>query len=215
MSDLFNPTWLYVKVHNKTGLKYLGKTIQNPYFYDGSGKHWKSHLKKHGKDITTLWVHKYDDQSLLKEEALFFSKIYDVVNSKEWANKIVEDGSTGGNTYIRTPELNAIMSSATTGNTMPVGFGEKISKAKTGKKRPAGFGDLMSSLLTGIKKPAGFSEKISCALSNKAKTDSHKLNLSESIKNIPKLKCSHCGTTSSPGNHKRWHNENCKSKIIK
>jgi hypothetical protein len=50
MSKEFVPTWLYVKVHNKTGLKYLGKTIQDPYKYGGSGVHWSSHVKKHGND---------------------------------------------------------------------------------------------------------------------------------------------------------------------
>lgn len=49
MSNFF----LYEKIHNKTGLKYFGKTTQNPYTYQGSGKRWKNHIKKHGYDVTT------------------------------------------------------------------------------------------------------------------------------------------------------------------
>ena len=42
---------LYVKTHNKTGLKYLGRTTQDPYKYKGSGTYWRSHLKKHGNRV--------------------------------------------------------------------------------------------------------------------------------------------------------------------
>jgi hypothetical protein len=46
--------YLYVKTHNVTGLKYLGKTESNdPHKYPGSGTYWKSHLTKHGKDYHT------------------------------------------------------------------------------------------------------------------------------------------------------------------
>ena len=40
--------YLYVKTHNKTGLKYLGKTSKNPHSYLGSGVDWKTHLKENG-----------------------------------------------------------------------------------------------------------------------------------------------------------------------
>ena len=45
--------YLYLKTHAKTGLKYLGKTITDPYTYLGSGKRWRRHLAKHGNDIIT------------------------------------------------------------------------------------------------------------------------------------------------------------------
>lgn len=49
--------YLYVKTHNETNLKYFGKTIRDDYEkYSGSGKHWKSHLKKHGNNIKTVLV---------------------------------------------------------------------------------------------------------------------------------------------------------------
>lgn len=42
----FLPTTLYIKTHNKTGLKYFGKTTSNdPYKYKGSGSYWLDHLK--------------------------------------------------------------------------------------------------------------------------------------------------------------------------
>lgn len=42
---MIKPTYLYIKEHDITGLKYLGKTIADPYSYLGSGKYWKDHKR--------------------------------------------------------------------------------------------------------------------------------------------------------------------------
>lgn len=34
---IYKPTYLYIKVHSITGMKYFGKTTKNPIKYDGSG----------------------------------------------------------------------------------------------------------------------------------------------------------------------------------
>jgi hypothetical protein len=88
-------TYLYAKQHRVTGLRYFGKTTRDPYKYLGSGLHWKRHLKIHGKDIDTTWVQAYTDLSICEEEALFFSKVYNIVDSKEWANVKPENGKDG------------------------------------------------------------------------------------------------------------------------
>jgi len=36
----YKPSYLYIKKHNETGLKYFGKTTQDPYTYQGSGTDW-------------------------------------------------------------------------------------------------------------------------------------------------------------------------------
>jgi hypothetical protein len=44
----FKPTYLMVKTHNQTSLKYFCKTVKNnPLTYLGSGKYWTRHLKAH------------------------------------------------------------------------------------------------------------------------------------------------------------------------
>lgn len=91
----FQPTWLYIKQHNKTGLKYLGKTTKNPLTYPGSGLHWKRHLKKHGHDVSTPWCRLYTDRESLVTEALNLSDLHNVVKSKEWANMKPENGLDG------------------------------------------------------------------------------------------------------------------------
>jgi len=44
--------YLYLKTHNITGLKYLGKTTQEPHKYWGSGIDWLLHIKKYGYNVT-------------------------------------------------------------------------------------------------------------------------------------------------------------------
>ena len=85
--------YLYIKTHNKTGLKYLGKTNRDDYHtYPGSGVHWKRHLDKHGYDYSTRILLATEDNDELKETGLFFSKLFNIVESKEWANFQEEKG---------------------------------------------------------------------------------------------------------------------------
>lgn len=91
---------LMIKVHNKTGLKYLCYTQSTGVYYDsykGSGKHWKKHLKKHGDDISTTLIFESNDYTEFKKYAIEKSVEFDIVNSYEWANLKPEDG-TGGDT---------------------------------------------------------------------------------------------------------------------
>lgn len=92
----FKPTYLYIKTHNQTGLKYFGKTIKDPFEYNGSGTYWLRHLEKHGYDITTSIVGYYTDKQLCKETAIEFSKSQNIVESKDWANLCDENGTDGG-----------------------------------------------------------------------------------------------------------------------
>ena len=86
--------YLYVKSHNKTGLKYLGKTTARcPYAYTGSGKYWLRHIKKHGYDVKTEILIKTTCEKEIKEAGIYYSKKWNVVNSKEWANLTEETGN--------------------------------------------------------------------------------------------------------------------------
>lgn len=88
--------YLYLKTHNKTGLKYLGKTISNdPYSYQGSGKVWRRHISKHGYDVTTEILLETDDKVKLKDAGIFYSNLWNIVESKDFANLIQESGEGG------------------------------------------------------------------------------------------------------------------------
>jgi hypothetical protein len=89
---------LYIKTHNKTGLKYFGKTsLKNAHSYRGSGKYWLRHLKVHGNDVSTEVVASFDEKNIdsLREFAIDFSIKNNIVESKEWANLVIETGTDG------------------------------------------------------------------------------------------------------------------------
>lgn len=92
--------FLYIKISPK-GLFYLGKfsnksyNTQTVYHYVGSGLYWLRHLKHHKytyKDIKTIVLHETWDEVELKTLGLYYSKLWDVVNSEIWANLVFEQG---------------------------------------------------------------------------------------------------------------------------
>jgi hypothetical protein len=88
--------YLYKKIHNKTGLKYLGKTVQDPYKYKGSGVIWTSHIIEHGYDVTTEILKECCDQEELKYWGKYYSKLWNIVENNDWANLIPESGGGSG-----------------------------------------------------------------------------------------------------------------------
>jgi len=87
--------YLYVKTHNQTGLKYLGKTIRDPFKYRGSGVRWTSHLKKYGNDVSTEILLECQTNDEVRIWGLYYSNLWDVVNSNTWANLKPEEGDGG------------------------------------------------------------------------------------------------------------------------
>jgi NUMOD3 motif len=87
--------YLYHKI-SPLGLNYLGVTHQDPYIYMGSGVYWKRHLKSHNfisEDIKTIILFETTDEKELIEKSTYYSEVYDIVNSKKWANLIPETGN--------------------------------------------------------------------------------------------------------------------------
>lgn len=87
--------YLYLKTHNKTGLKYLGKTTQNPYKYPGSGLYWSKHLNIHGNNVTTEILKECATNEEIKYWGEYYSEMWNVVNSDLFANLKIESGSGG------------------------------------------------------------------------------------------------------------------------
>jgi hypothetical protein len=86
--------FLYHKESPK-GLNYLGITSQDPFVYKGSGKYWKLHLNKHdvkSSDIKTTILFETFNKKELRKKGIYYSELYDVVDSDNWANLIEETG---------------------------------------------------------------------------------------------------------------------------
>ena len=134
-------TYLYVKRHKVTGLKYFGKTIQNPYTYKGSGTYWKRHIKVHGVEfIETIDVWGFDVQSLCTEFAIKFSIDNNIVESSYWANLAIENGISGGPMHQgkrHSTESKKKMSNRRIGIPIPDHIRSKMSQSKIGCKNPS------------------------------------------------------------------------------
>lgn len=177
----FYPTYLYVKTHNITGLKYFGKTTKsNPHAYKGSGDYWLKHLKIHGKDISTEIIGLFEDKDECVKAALKFSEDNNIVNAlnedgkKVWANQIIENGLDGGDTgrtnYSPTTDAtkrkisesnkgrvawNAGLKGVNPGNTRSrtQEQKDKISQKLTGRPRAKGASEKTANKLRGRKRP--------------------------------------------------------------
>jgi len=95
--------YLMIKEIEQTGMKYLCKKKQNlrdindHINYKGSGKFWNRILRAHPDyTIKTTVLGLFTAQELEKQ-GLYYSKFYNIVESKEWANLIPESG-VGGDT---------------------------------------------------------------------------------------------------------------------
>jgi len=224
--------YLYVKTHNKTGLQYLGKTTaKDPHLYTGSGKYWKLHLSKHGKDYSTDIIFESLDLAEIKEKGIYYSQLWDVVNSDKWANLKEEQGDGGAT--IQTIESNQKRSNTMKGRVFTDEHKQKLSAANKGhpdNRSPeslASFKEKASQKLKGKKKPEGFGEAVGnrrrgtkMSEESKAKmktkwTSERKVEQSERTRlqnqNRPKISCPHCSFIgTNPGNMKRYHFANCK-----
>lgn len=175
--------YLYVKTHNKTGLKYLGKTEKDPIKYKGSGKYWKRHVKKHGYDVTTEIIFKSNCKDEISEKGIYYSELWNIVESSEWANMRPETGD-GGDTsqYIDYEKRTQTFINSGYKHTKEIN-----QKAVLGRRNSDNYMHMKTENQKRIQK------------------GTHNFQL--------QWKCEHCGKTgSNQTNYIRWHGNNCKKK---
>ena len=190
---IYKPTYLYIKQHNVTGLKYFGKTTKDSKRYKGSGVYWKRHLKTHGADISTLWYQLFEDQDSLTQYALKFSADNDIVNSNVWANLHPENGLDGG----------------ATGRTIPDDIKQKISAKLAGIPTPNKMTDDGKRRVSEFMKQE-HKRRPRLSMLGKTHTAESKLKNSDANRNRPRFECPHCGKKCQRGTYTRWHGDNCK-----
>jgi len=195
-----NTIYLYLKTHNKTGLKYLGKTVRNPLLYHGSGKRWKRHLKKHGYDVTTEVLFETADKKLFKKVAKEYSINLNVVESNEFANLCPEEGQGGYTVYDETRN-------------------NKISNSSKGRKNTWTKKGLNKGFVCCINTTTGESLRVDKA--EFEKNDdlvgvgmTHRGRRRKKYKPYKRInpikRCPHCGKEGASNNMTRYHFDNCK-----
>lgn len=195
--SIYKPTRLYIKRHSVTGLRYFGKTVRKDVGkYTGSGKHWKNHINKHGKEyIVTEWVSGwFYEKEEIKSFALSFSEIFDIVDSDVWANMMAEDGLTGNGSPGRrvSDETRKKISLSNTGKICPPEINKK--KGRTGSDNG----------MHGVRRFGKNSPHYGIPHSVEAK-----LLISNKAKLRARIKCPHCNTAGQSSNMIRWHFNNC------
>jgi len=183
--------YLYLKTHNTTGLQYLGKTVKDPFTYKGSGVYWKSHLKKHGNDVTTKVLFETTDKDEFEKVALEYSTRFDITNNKNFANLIEERGQ-GGVTTNQWKKGNIPWNAGTVGAQPPWTEEQK----KNQSERVLRWHEEQGQVKGGKKRE----------LKGHARIDN-----TSSLNKIIQT-CPHCGKEGNLGNMKRWHFDKCKVK---
>ena len=226
--NIYVPTYLYIKQHSITGLKYFGKTIKkDPVKYLGSGTYWKNHIKKHGKEfVETIWYQKFDDFETLTNFAKLFSDENNITESKGWANLSPEnglDGAAPGRKHSnKTKYLMSIKQKGIPQGPKSSEHCARISQGKMGKSTGPRSEETklkISNKLKGRKHSDEHKLKNSEGQKGKKMSYETKLKLSTSNKGRPPtiqpiLSCPHCGKTGNKGNMNRWHFNNCRLQNI-
>jgi len=227
------PIYLYIKTHNKTGLKYLGQTkSKDPHRYKGSGSYWLDHLKVHGNDYTTDILHECDSKKEIKRLGTYYSNLWDIVEARDelgkklWANLKPETGDGVDSISATRENLRRVES-----GTHPWVGGEVARKSnqkriengthpflggelqsKTNQKRIA---DGTHLFLNGDYKLQNNLKRVANGTHNLLGGDVVRKQLENGTHPSQiKVTCPYCNKTGSRCNMKRWHFENCKLKRV-
>jgi hypothetical protein len=198
--------YILLKTHNVTGKKYLCRHVTEDentcYTYLGSGTYWKKHLETHGNDISTEIVAKCNSYEEAKTIGIHYSEKWNIVESKEFANLVPENGQGGSEVASQRKSFNR--------------FGYEREPIKmlgqdNPSKRPE-VGKKISDKLSGRKITWG--DKISQSCKGRIPHNKGKPSPTSKTDHMNvQIQCPHCGTTGGMGAMKRWHFNNCKNKL--
>lgn len=215
--------YLYIKTHNVTGLKYLGKTKnKDPYAYKRSGEYWKRHISKHGYDVTTEILKECSSNEEVREWGLYYSKLWNVVEerdeygNKTWANLKEESGDSGDPSNLESFKNYIATRRDYSGENNPF-YGKTHHK-----KTCAHLAELASKQWKGVPKSENHKHKIALGNTGKVFPEERKKNISKACtgrtahnKGVPAKKyfCVYCEQDiAGASNFTRWHNNNCKKR---
>lgn len=203
--------YLYLKTHEVTGLKYLGYTKQDPYQYSGSGLYWKRHLQENGNFVKTEVLFSSQNIDEISVEGLRYSKLWDVVNSHEFANLCEEDGNK--NFGDANPNFRGHPQTEETRQKISANNG-RGNAGKTGNLHPAYGHSVPEHIIAQSTKNLNEWVKQNGPWNKGKKVGPHseetKRRMSEAASNKPTVTCSICGKEGKNPGMARYHFTNCK-----
>ena len=215
--DLQSPARLYIKQCSHCELKYFGKTIRKSIEdYQGSGKKWNNHLKKHNSVAIHLWNSKWYYDTSITRFATKFSKINNIMGSDIWANLKEENGLDGGwETVVWDDMRRKLKSEERKGmNTLR----KKDGTTFFGNITDINYVDVFPSRYNRVyvKDRNGNTFNVEkddprFATGEIFGLNKGKVGLADHLNKNDK-KCVHCGFVTTKGNIVRWHNDNCKER---
>tara|TARA_B110000495_G_C22952444_1_gene557821 strand:+ start:571 stop:1155 length:585 start_codon:yes stop_codon:yes gene_type:complete len=187
---------LYLKTHNRTGLKYLGYTKQDPYTYKGSGVLWLKHIKEYTNDVSTAILYQTEDADSIPSVGIHLSDVYNIVNNPWFANLKIESGP---HLFFGNHSLAAK---------------RKMSEKKLNysAERKADIGKRISDTLTGFKHSDETKAKMAHHQKTRVRKKSSYDKASATFKAMPPIECPHCGKVGGVTGMRSWHFENCRNK---
>jgi hypothetical protein len=200
--------------------------MPSPQKAKGSGTYWRQHLKVHGHDYSTEILKECSSAEELKKWGMYYSTLWNVVESAEWANLTTEDGSGGRDAgFTISEEHKKNLSKAKTGLPNPKLSEQRIGENNPmfGKKRPDITGDLHPNKrpeVAGKIKNSNLGKKHSA--SSKEKRSKRFKGAGNPMygrtgaasprfgKTTPIMKCVHCGKECAKHNFVKYHGDKCK-----
>jgi hypothetical protein len=191
--------YLMIKKVKQNGFSYLCKCTdkKDHISYKGSGVFWKKVLNQHPEYIIdTEVLGYYKSKEELRDAGSYYSQLYNIVESKQWANCIPEIGDGGSTTNGKFGIHN------------PITFEEKF--IKSDDMIPLGW-------IKGRKpkgpRPAEITEKIVAAQKGQKRSEEIKERMKNATRKKRKtISCSNCGKQITLQNIKR-HMEKTHGKI--
>ena len=198
--------YLMIKEHNKTGLKYLCKSEREDHEkYYGSGTYWRKHLKQHGYDITSKVIFNSNNIEEFSNKCVHYSIEYDIIDSNEWANLIIETGLDGTLGYKHTEESKKLISEAAKGKSYSLSDETKLKISNSLKGKP------MQCSPKGKRKSKEHIENMSKAKKGKPVNFTNegliRMKASVSLRQSIRYRCSVCGGTGNSGAIGRYHKQ--------
>ena len=192
------------------GVRSCETLIWDDHEYMGSSKYLTEEVNKLGKQsFNKIILKRFDNRLDANLYEIQMHEEFDVADNSLFFNKVKQKDRGLG---VGPGELNPFY-----GRKHTEEYKQRLSallKTKDCRQKTTNLGKKFPA--AGPKVSAAIKERFELGLQKNPwsgdRSDSHKMNLSESLKTQTKYKCLYCDVVTIPGNLAKWHNDKCRNK---